>query len=122
MKQKTLKFITRESIWLMLLLLPLVTMVVVNLKTELNGGTVSIIGFADVMEKFIGEAPLTEQMLPILINAFGFSVDGLNSLGGVLLYLMYVVYVYIFRVLVEFLIFIPKLCIKWMNHFTKTEE
>lgn len=41
---------------------------------------------------------------------------------GILLYFSYFVGVYFIHLCVDFLLFIPKLCHKWMNSFTSTED
>ena len=40
----------------------------------------------------------------------------------ILLYMTYFVYVYLFHLIVDFLLFIPRLAHKWMNSFTRSDD
>lgn len=120
MRKRTILNLADTVFWLVVALLPILLYAVSFLPFELT----SFYSF-DSFESF---------MASMGINSSGVVFDSLSAIfgtGGILplfadssvvvVYLSYFVCVQIVRLAVEFLLFIPKLCRKWMDNFTSKE-
>lgn len=79
--------------------------------------------FRDVLQSFgIFDNPIYETLvetfgpysnIPLVGDYFGYPLFG---------YMAYFVTVYIFHLMVDFLLFIPRLAHKWLNSFTRSDD
>ena len=111
MRKKTLKCLFDNVMWYLIYLLPLILMVIYWCKT----GAITMAG------------AMTDAGLDVInTNPVYTSLYGIFGTGGVfpiftqpdiLIYFSYFVCVYIVHLAVDFLLFIPRLCHKWMSAF-----
>lgn len=109
MRKRNFGFCLDKLLWWLLFLLPLILLVVYWAKT----GTVSLSGAMTSAGLGILEA---SDIFVSLNSIFG--VSGLVPLfasSDVLFYVCYIVCVYLLHLLVDFLLFIPRIADKWLN-------
>lgn len=110
MRKKTQNNFFDNVLWHLIYLLPIFCMLLVTFKagaftTLLNSVSACGLGIlADnpiysVLSQIFGE----NGIMPLFLNS------------DILIYLSYLVSVFIVRILIDFILFIPKLCKKWLN-------
>lgn len=83
----------------------------------------TIVNIGDFMN-LAGFGVLTDNVVYTVLNSI-FGANGvLPAFAGtaVISYFTWFIFVYVLHVLVDILIFIPRLAHKWMNSFTRSEE
>lgn len=118
MRKKTVKCVADTIFWYLLYFLPVVCYVAYMIAEPSSGTT--IVQFGDFM---------TRAGFGILADNVVFdTLDKLLGQGGVLplfsnetpmQFLAYFVSVYLAHLIIDFVLFIPRLCHKWLNEFTK---
>lgn len=122
MRKRTIKNIADQLFWLIVALMPLVVFLVQHLAYELTSAADSLPTFLEFMQGF---GISTDSIVySVLADLFGF--DGIMPFftqdnNTVLLFMSYFVTVQIVHLAVDFILFIPRLCHKWMETFTSTE-
>lgn len=109
MRKKTLKCLFDNVFWYLIYLLPLILLVVYWCKT----GAISVVGAMNDA----GLGIITTNPVYTSLNGI-FGADGVVPFFAspdIIAYGSYFVCVFIFHLAVDFLLFIPRLCHKWMN-------
>lgn len=124
MRKKTFIMILDRLVWALIALLPILAFLLVPFGYSIQGNEVnlSLPLFADVISQFgMNEDNFLYQTFVDLFGADGvihfFDVD-----SPILLYFSYFVIVEIFHLFIDFILFIPKLCHKWMDKLTNGVE
>lgn len=122
MRKRTILNLADSIFWLIIALLPLILYLVPYFAYELT----SVATFDSFATFLNGFGINTDSIFyTSMIDLFG--SDGIlpmfdsTTVSAPLLYLAYFVMVQIVHLAVDFLVFIPKLCHKWMEKLTNTE-
>lgn len=119
MRKKTMSNLADHVFWLLVALLPLVLYVVQFFAYELTTVT-TFTPFDSFMQTF--GVSTSSVVYTSLVDLFG--VDGIlplfsGSNSAPILFLSYFVAVEVIHLAVDFLLFIPRLCHKYMEKFTQ---
>lgn len=119
MRKRTVITIADHLFWLIVALLPILLFVVQFFSYELTTTSESLPTFISFMEQFgISDMSIIYVSLQDIFGAEGIlPLFGAGS-NVLLTYMTYFVVVEIVHLAVDFLVFIPKLCHKWMDSMT----
>ena len=117
MRKKTINHLFDSFMWYVVYLTPLLIWLGISIRI----GKFSTLSSAFDL---IGMNIFTDNViLSSLSNIFGIGgVFPLFASNDVLIYFTYFVSVYLIHLVVDFLLFIPRLCHKWLNSFCRGEE
>lgn len=130
MRKKNILLIVEKIMWGLILLLPVLYWLVSPIGYSIGGGTalsglsgsaITMIGFGDVLGNFgITTSNIVYTSLSDLFGSSGvlpfFSVN-----SSMLLYLTYFIIVEVCHLVVDCVVFIPRLAHKWMNKYTSED-
>ena len=144
MRKRTVNCIVKNIFWYTIYLLPIIVALILTLSVTSESffpwfseeaihphvdGLYLV--FINNLERLVRDV-IDTDFNPIylaLVSAFGtdggvFPLFFNESSWGVtfIAYFAYFVSVYLLHILIDFLLFIPRLCHKWMNSFTATED
>lgn len=122
MRKRTILNLADNVFWLIVALLPLILYLVQFCAYDLTSVT-TFDSFASFMSGFgINTDSIVYTSMSDLFGTSGIlPMFDSTSASAPLMYLSYFVMVQIVHLAVDFLVFIPKLCHKWMDKFTCTE-
>ena len=136
MRKRTCKNIFDNIMWYTIYLLPIILTILFTAGAfqgdwfpfwyEADGDNANL-PFFEVLKNFIefGIDLDTYNIVTITFNNL-FGSDGLIPVfeynGAIILYMSYFVWVYLFHLMVDFLLFIPRLAHKWIDSFTRSES
>lgn len=116
MRKRTIKYWADKLLWLVVMLLPLLAFLIMNYA----GSDVSIVEIFDT-----GFNINDDNIVYNVIDSI-FGVNGHLPLYGagsyIPLYITYLASVVIIQIAYDFIVFLPKLCHKYMHRFTQDEE
>ena len=127
MRKKTISSIAEHILWTLILLLPILYWIFTpfgysigggTALTGLSGSTINMVGFSDIMGSF----GLTTDN--IIYNSLSdlFGVNGVltffNVNSSLLLYFSYFIIVEVLHLVIDCVVFIPRLAHKWLNKCT----
>lgn len=131
MKKKTVLILVDRIFWAIILLLPILYWLISPVGYSIGGGTalsglsgstISMVGLGDVLGTFGID---TNNFIYGVFNDL-FGVNGVVPFfivdSSLLLYFVYIVIVEILHLMIDFLIFIPRLSHKWLNYLTRADE
>lgn len=144
MRKRTVNCIVKNIFWYTIYLLPIIVALIITLSVTSESffywfketyqfqtidslSNLFVFNFDGVLRAIIDID--YNPIYSALVSAF--ATDGgvvplfsNESTGGVafLRYFAYFISVYLLHILIDFLLFIPRLCHKWMNSFTATED
>ena len=122
MRKRTIKNIADQLFWLIVALMPLVVFLVQHLAYELTSSADVLPSFLEFMQDFgISTDSIVYSVLTDLFGFEGIMPFFTQDNNTVLLFMSYFVTVQIVHLAVDFILFIPRLCHKWMEAFTCTE-
>lgn len=122
MRKRTIKNIADQLFWLIVALMPLVVFLVQHLAYELTSAADALPSFLEFMQGFgISTDSIVYSVLADLFGFEGIMPFFTQDNNTVLLFMSYFVTVQIVHLAVDFILFIPRLCHKWMETFTSTE-
>lgn len=122
MRKRTIKNIADQLFWLIVALMPLVVFLVQHLAYELTSAADALPNFLEFMQGFgISTDSIVYSVLTDLFGFEGIMPFFTQDNNTVLLFMSYFVTVQIVHLAVDFILFIPRLCHKWMETFTCTE-
>ena len=139
MRKRTVTHITKNIFWYIIYLLPLLFFIVQIFSCysnegffpwfmEVDGDSSNVDLLVDYFNEFMmGFVVHNNPISNVFMDIFSFGgllpIFNNGATGdGLILYFSYFVGVYLIHLCVDFLLFIPKLCHKWMNSFTSTED
>lgn len=131
MRKRTIKCAADTIFWSIVYMLPIIGYLIFifsicgNPNAILESGEVplSFINLGSFMSRAGVHTFGGNVIYTAINNLFGnFGVIGSFLSDGIISFVSYFVSVYIAHLVVDFLLFIPKLAMKWMNHFTNTED
>lgn len=122
MRKRTIINIADQLFWFIIACLPLLVYLVQHLAYELTSASDTLPTFLAFMQGF----GISEQSIVYTVLAQIFGFDGIlpfftEDNNTVLLFLSYFVTVEIVHLAVDFLLFIPRLCHKWMEALTQNK-
>lgn len=124
MRKKTVKFTADTIFWYLVYLLPVITYILYVFGTTKAGVLPNaIISFGNWLGR-CGLNVWSGNIVSTSLNSI-FGSGGIMpfiSELGIFDFFAYFVLVYLCHILVDFILFIPRLCHKWMNKFTGGEE
>ena len=111
----------------MILTLPLVAWVVSFFSYEIGGGSdttaLSTLSFTDVLLNFgINTDNVVYQTLSGLFGYDSNIIHLFTEDSALLLYFTYFCVIEIIHLFIDFIVFIPRLCHKWLNGFVRSDE
>lgn len=134
MRKRSVNHIADTIFWYIMYLLPLILYVLYMFNLSKSGVSIltesGALNTAYSYNSFVSAIGLSVSTASSSIYTLFYKLFG-RSDGAYMLFqgyqsifhiLAYFVSVYILHIMVDFLLFIPKLAMKWMNHFTNTED
>lgn len=128
MRKKTISNLAEHILWCVILLLPVLLLLISPLGYSIGGGTslsdadIVIPDFASVLSEF---GLTTENIIYTSLSDL-FGAGGLlpffASNSSILLYFAYFIYVEVLHLVIDVLVFIPRLAHKWLNKCTMEVE
>ncbi len=121
MRKRTINCIVKKVFWYLIYLLPLLTFVLFGMNFAKSGqySDVTLIAHLDSLYGISSDSIICETLRSL------FGVDGILPFfidDNIIIYFSYFVGVYLLHLCIDFILFIPKLCHKWMDKFTDTED
>ena len=131
MKKKTCLILIDRIFWAIILLLPILYWLFTPIGYSIGGGTalsglsgnsINMVGFSDVLGNF--GISTSSFIYGVLNDTFGENgvVPFFSSNSALILYFTYFISIEILHLLVDFLVFIPRLSHKWLNYLTRADE
>ena len=121
MRKKTFSYVADTIFWYVLYFLPIIAYLLYLFAEPASGATVLNLGaFMESSGFILAENNVIYTALQGVLGANG--VLPLFASGGALMFLSYFCAVYLAHLVVDVLVFIPRLCHKWLNSFTKECE
>lgn len=118
MRKRTLNFLIDNIFWYILYILPVLSYLLYLLAEP--SSSANIVNLADFFDQCGFCFDSSNIIFNTLSSVFGSGgVLPLFSSNTAILILTWFVSVYLAHLLIEFLLFIPKLCEKWLKCFTK---
>lgn len=138
-RKRTVTHITKNIFWYIIYLLPLLLFIgyifscysnegFFSWYSEVDGAPYNVDFLVGYFNRFMNAFVMSSNPIyNVFTDLFGrggmLPIFNSVTVGeGIILYFTYFVGVYLIHLCVDFLLFIPKLCHKWMNSFTSTED
>lgn len=121
MRKRTVNHLADTIFWYILYALPVIGYICVMISCPTNGATYNS------FEKYITNFGINIAENNIIFNALKSILGEHGTLplfadNTFLTYLTYFINIYIMHLLVDFILFIPRICHKYMEKFTQKEE
>lgn len=129
MKKKTCLILIDRIFWAIILLLPVLFWLISPLGYSIGGGSESVPNFLS-LGQILSDIGISQSspVYSVFSQMFGgngvFPMFDNNTINtrAILLYFTYFVDIEILHLLVDFLVFIPRLSHKWLNYLTRADE
>lgn len=130
MRKKNILLIVEKIMWGLILLLPILYWLISPIGYSIGGGTalsglsgsnIIMLGFGDVLGNFgITTSNIVYTSLSDLFGSSGV-LPFFSANSSMLLYLTYFIIVEVCHLVVDCVVFIPRLAHKWMNKYTSED-